>query len=168
MIRRSAFTLVELVITMLVMGILTAVAAPRYFEAINRFRVEAAAKRVAADLNLARKCAMTKGGVAQGEWVSFYAANDNYKLHNDPDLDRPGDEYWVHLQETAYSVDLISVTFTNEDGATDNQTIKFDMYGCAKSGSPAKRVVTGQIVVGSGPVQRTIFINKATGEANIL
>ena len=43
------------------------------------------------------------------------------------------------------------------------------------AGSPTKNTVpehgqiqTGQIVVGSGPVQRTIFINKATGEANIL
>ncbi len=62
----------------------------RYFQALNSMRVEAAAKRIAADLNLARQNAMTKGGVAQGEWVSFYPANDNYKLHGDPDLDRPG------------------------------------------------------------------------------
>ncbi len=47
-INRNAFTLIEVVTVMLSMGIMIALAAPQYFDAVARFRVEAAAKRIAA------------------------------------------------------------------------------------------------------------------------
>ena len=164
---RTGMTLIELVIAMLVMGILTAVSAPRYVSAIKSFRLEAAAKRIAADLNLARKNAMAKGGGAQGEWVSFYPSTHCYKLHGDPDLDRPGQEYWVYLQETTYPVDLVSATFTNQNALTSNQTVKYDMYGCARSGNPQVRLALGQIVVASAGEQRIVTIDPTTGEASV-
>src|SRR3954451_23186913 len=54
--RRSstAFTLFELMIVILIIWIAAAVAVPRYASSVGRYRAEFAAKRVAADLNLAR------------------------------------------------------------------------------------------------------------------
>ena len=167
---RKAITLIELVIVLMVMGIMAAVAVPRYIHAMHGFRVEAAAKRIAADLNLARQNAMTKGGAASGEWVKFYVFTDRYQLLNDPDLDRPSSEYWVDLRETGYPVDLVSVTITNTN-SFPSDTIKYDMYGCAKTGWPPlfpdARLATGQIVIASGSEQRTVLINAATGEASV-
>ena len=168
---RTGFTLVELTIALLIMGILAAVAAPRYIQATARFRCEAAAKRIAADLNLVRECGNSKGGVSGGEWVTFDASLDNYRLWNDPDIDRPTNEYWVHLQKTAYPVDLVSATFTNVNGYTDLFTIKYDMHGCAKSGWPPifpdAPLTSGQIVVQSGSEQRTVVISPVTGKASV-
>ena len=167
----SGFTLVEVAIVMLIMSILAAVAAPRYLEATARFRVDAAAKRIAADLNFVRAEANSKGAGVQPEWVSFYPSSDNYHLWFDSDIDRPGNEYWVNLAETAYPVDLVSATFTNKNGYTSNTTIKYDLYGCAKSGSPPfppdAPLVTGQIVVASGGQQRTVVISPVTGKASV-
>jgi prepilin-type N-terminal cleavage/methylation domain-containing protein len=170
--RPAGFTLVELAITVLIMGILAAVAAPRYQEATNRFRVAAAAKRIAADLNLTRENANSNGVGADGEWVTFNSGADNYRLWNDPDIDHPGSEYWVHLQKTAYPVDLVHAKFTNQNGYTDWLTIKYDMYGRAKSGLPPfipdAYLTSGQIVVQAGAAQRTVVINAVTGEASVL
>jgi prepilin-type N-terminal cleavage/methylation domain-containing protein len=167
----SGYTLIEVAIVMLVMSILAAVAAPRYLEATNRFRVEAAAKRIAADLNLVRENANSKGGTADGEWVTFDDNQDNYRLWSNPDIDRPGSEYWVHLQKTAYPVDLVHAKFTNANGYTSWSTLKYDMHGCAKSGSPPgfpdAPLTSGQIVVQSGSEQRTVVISPVTGKASV-
>ncbi len=168
--QRLGFTLIELTIVLLVMGILAAIAVPRYLQTISRFRVEAAAKRVASDLNLARQNAMSTGGMSDSEWIEFTVNEEKYKLFGDFDLDRPSEEYEVKLSKTPYPARLFSAEFTNELGYVSS-CIKFDMYGSARTGPApaydAARVVNGQIVVQSGGEQRTIVINPATGEASI-
>ena len=122
-------------------------------------------------LNLARANANSKGGVASGEWVSFYPLSDYYELNGDPDIDHPEDEYRIYLAKTAYPVDLVSATFTNENGYTSNTTIKYDMYGRANSGSPPSspdaHLTSGQIVVASAGQQRTVVISPVTGKARV-
>ena len=57
----SGFTLVDLIITTLIIGILAAVATPRFFGKMGALQLEAAAKHVAADLRYARQLAKTNG-----------------------------------------------------------------------------------------------------------
>ena len=52
---RSGFTLIELVMVLAIIGLITAIAAPRYAASLARYRAESAARRVAADLALARR-----------------------------------------------------------------------------------------------------------------
>jgi len=165
--RRHGFTLIELSIVMLVMGILAAAATPRYFESISRWRVEAAARRIAADLNHVRNRAKMKGPFEE-EWVHFYPATEEYELVDDPDPDRKDNEYWVDLSKTAYPVDLVSVQFTNSVGFTSNIRVKFDLFGKARVGaSPIAPLTSGQIIVASGNQQRSVIIDPVTGEAGV-
>jgi len=166
--KKTGFTLIELVICLMIMGILAAVAAPKYITSINRFRAEAAARRIAADLNHVRNRAIMKGPT-QEEWVEFYTNTEEYELLDDPDLDRPSEEYWVRFADTPYPVDIVSCEFTNTEGYTSNNRIKFNLYGRAVcgvgDGNPP--ISSGQIIVASGDEQRTVVIDPDTGISSV-
>ncbi len=59
--RRSAFTLLELCIVVAVVGILAAVAAPRFSQAADRYRAQSALQRLDSDLQLAMTTARARG-----------------------------------------------------------------------------------------------------------
>ncbi len=164
---RAGFSLIELVVVMLIMGIMASVAAPRYFDSFANTRAEAAAKRIAADLNLVRARAIMKGPQEE-ESVDFFPATEQMHLVDVPDPDDPREPYWIDLS-VIYSADLVSATFTNELGFTSNQTIKFNLYGQPRVGnSPQVAPLTsGQIVVASGRQQRTVVIDPVTGKASL-
>ena len=114
------FTLVELVIVLFIFSILATAAAPTYRDALGRFRADATAKRIAADLEMARRQAKRSSA---DQTVEFYVAEDRYVFPNMADLDHPGQDYEVHVDDRAYGAILVSVDF---NGASD---VTFNMYG---------------------------------------
>jgi type II secretory pathway pseudopilin PulG len=158
----------ELVIVVLIIGILSAVAVPRFTDSLCRFRVEAAARRIAADVNLARQQARNS---ESEQWVLFYPSSDYYKLYNDPHPDHPAQEYVIKLTKTAYPVYLVSAVFENTNGYKDYWRLRFDSYGSPQCGAPPTvpyaPLVSGTVVVQSGNAQRTVVINPVTGKASV-
>src|SRR6478735_8296484 len=88
--RVSAFSIFELVIVCLIMSILGAVAAPTFFDSLLFHRVESAARRVKADLELARTQARL---TSASQSVTF--TGSVYTLSNTKSLDKPGSVYSV-------------------------------------------------------------------------
>ena len=151
--RRRGLTMIELTVVVLIIGIITAVAAPRFAEAMVRYRADAAAKRVAADLNFARRIAKTSG---KSQAVTFSLITNSYGLPGVTDLNHSSRTYSVDLTETGYPATLVSVSFGKSGMDT---MVTFDRYGRPDAG--------GSVVVQSGSEQRTINLDAMTGKASI-
>jgi type II secretory pathway pseudopilin PulG len=119
---RHAHTVVELVIVILVMSIMAAVATPTFLDSLLFHRVESAARRLKADLELASHNARLTSATQS---ISF--AGSTYTLSGAKSLDNPHEDYVVDLGAPPYELSDVSPNF---DG---NQTVSFDGYGVPSS-----------------------------------
>lgn len=147
-----AFTLLELVLVLSIVGVLSAIAVPRFQRSIVKARADAAANRIAADLRLARARAIQKS-TTQSVVFTRAAGNDAYGLPGVPGLANPSAAYRVSLSGEPYLASFVSVT------AGGDQTLIYDGFGVPDSAAT--------IVVQAGEFQRTITVDATTGEAVI-
>lgn len=148
--RHRSFTLIDLVMALAVIAIVAAIATPRYANALTRYRAEAAARRVAADLDLARKTAKSS---SSSRTVEFDAADDSYAIANVRELDTAGTMYRVELQDPPYQAQIASIDFGGDAQLT------FDGFGIPDSG--------GFVIVQAGDYQYTIVVDPETGAAQV-
>ena len=149
--QRAGFTLAEMMITVLIIGIMAAVAAPKYADSLSRFRVEAAAKRVAADLKFARSEAES-GSVSRT--VQFNTPGlDRYTLVGVQDINHANQGYQIDLSGAPYFSFIVSADF---GGDAD---VIFNGYSIPDSG--------GTVVVESGGHQATISVDADSGKIKV-
>jgi prepilin-type N-terminal cleavage/methylation domain-containing protein len=147
---RSGFSLFELLIAMSVMGIIAAVAVPRYANSVGRYRAESAARRVAADLTLAQAKARAASSV---QFVNFNKAAGSYTIAGVADLDHPKSLYTVNLAGEPYHV---TIGYADFGGTPQAQ---FDMFGNAAFG--------GSVTVNSGSYSSTVLLIKQDGTVSV-
>ncbi len=143
--KRNGFTLIELVIVTMIIGILSAVAAPRFAESLTIYRVEAAARQLRSDLAEARLRAKMKSA---SQVVQFDAAAESYTLTGVPDIDHPSQDYQILL------VSRFQAAIVSADCGGD-ALLSFDGYGMPDS--------SAQIVLQCGAHQRTVLVAAETG-----
>ncbi|MFN7613934.1 MAG: Tfp pilus assembly protein FimT/FimU, partial [Phycisphaerae bacterium] len=73
MSRHRAFSMIELVIVLVIVGVTAAIAVPRYVNSVQRTKVDGAARRIAADIERLRDRAR-----AQGREQRMYLATAGY------------------------------------------------------------------------------------------
>lgn len=134
----------------MLLGVLAGVAAPRYQSAITSIELEAAAKRLAADLRAARSLALT---TSTSRGINFAVMGNAYQTLDDathtpiPDPDRPDQDLLVWFGGGTSRVALTSADFA---GATQ---VSFDFRGDADA--------AGQVTLASGGAVVTITVNEA-------
>jgi type II secretory pathway pseudopilin PulG len=144
-----AFSIFELVVVLLIMSILTAVAAPAFFDSLLFHRVESAARRVKADLELARTRARLTSATQS---ITF--ANSGYSLSNTASLDNPNAVYTVDLTKQPFALNSATANFSNAP------IVSFDGYGTPSSG--------GTVVLTAKSHQCTVQLNGTTGGVTII
>ncbi len=147
---RGAFTLIELVVVLLIMATLAAIAIPRYANATTRYRAETAARRIVADLALARSSASMYSSTVT---VNFDVSSNTLSMPGVSHMDKASLDYLVDFNKRPYRADLIWADF----GGTP--AVSFDGYGMPDSG--------GTIVVRVGEVEKTVTLDPSTGEATV-
>lgn len=143
---RRAFSLAELLVIVIIIGIIAAIAVPRFGKAIGRFRVDGAAQRVALDLSLARNNAVDN---STSQTVTFNLSNHSYQLVGMSSPDNPAAAYIIQLSNEPYRA---MITYADFAGSLN---LVFDRYGV-----PA---AAGSVRVSVGREVRRIQIGADTG-----
>ena len=141
---KNAFTLLEVALVLIILGILSAIAVPRYGNFVAGQRADAAARRITTDLAFAQRHARV---TSQSQTVSFYPTVDVYRFMGMPDPDNSGSDYAVQLAKEPYQASIVSADF---GGDAD---LVFDGYGALDSG--------GTVVIRVGNYQRTITVDSS-------
>lgn len=142
---RHGFTLIELVIVTMIIGIVSVVAAPRFSEALSMYRVEAAARQLRSDLEKARMHAKT---TSANRLVQFDVDGDSYTVPGMPDIDHPSQDYRI-LVESRFCVKIVSA-----DCGGDAE-LSFSGFGSPDSNAT--------IVLQAGSHQMTVLVDGNTG-----
>ena len=151
----AGVTLVDLVITVLIVGILAAVAAPRFAASAAAMRTEAVARRIAADLNYARRMAIL---TSRETSVTFTLSPARYAMTGVTNPDRPAEAYQVTLSDLDAGASLASASF---NGTT---TGSYNAYGRPLvSGSALTSGSVAGSVVGA---RRSVVVYVTSGEAS--
>lgn len=147
---RRGFSLIELTLVTVIVGIVAAMAVPRYADALARYRADAAAQRIVVNLERAQTLAQSS---SRDVTVWFRVNLEILEI-----TDRAGTydgelEYQTQLGEDPYHCDLLSADFGG------NHYLVFDGYGQPNSGGTATLEVGG--------LTRTITLDPDTGKASI-
>ncbi len=149
--QHPAFTFLELLCVLIVLGIIAAMAVPRYANAIAQNRASAAARRITTDLALAQRHAKFTGTQQK---VHFDPALDKYYIEGMSDPDHPSLLYQVFVGDEPYNTAIVSADF---DGDSD---IIFDEFGLTGSG--------GTIVIQIGDYRKELTVAQQTGRVTVL
>jgi prepilin-type N-terminal cleavage/methylation domain-containing protein len=148
----AAFSMIEMVVVLFIMGIMAAVALPRFSGTLENQRVDGAARRIASDLEQAARAAAASSSSSS---IEYYvgAKNNYYLMTGRPDPDHPSQTYAVRLNRLYDGVVLEKVDFAGKSQIT------FNGFGVPASG--------GDIIVRSGTTQRRISLDAATGKVTV-
>lgn len=142
----TAFTLVEMLLVLVLIGMVSSLVVPRYANVIAQQQVDATARRIIMDLERARTDARFSSTARE---VNFFPVDNYYVIPNTPDPDHPmTTEYRVDVDQEPYLANLVSAQFGGD------ANVLFDGYGEPDSG--------GTVVVQVGKYLRTITFNGGT------
>lgn len=128
-----AFSLLELTLVIVIIGIVSAMVIPRFGNSITRHSADGAARRIAADLRLARRHAMMTSANQ-----TFRTESTGYVLVGMTHPDHPTQAYRVVLEQDCHGAAWVSV---NAGGDAD---LVFNMYGVPDSAATFVIQVAGQ------------------------
>lgn len=164
MSRKNGFTLIEIVIVIILIGILAAAIGPRILHLQDSFKVEAAAEQIANHIRLAQSRAIAQH-ITHG--IGFDTTNHLYSVYDQAgnaiknplnpgknliiDFDSPGSQYYdSHLKDVEFSA------ATNFGG---NKYVTFTPLGKPTEG--------GSVVITKGSSTRYIGVAAETGAVSI-
>ena len=133
------------------LALLAAIAAPRYASALANYHVDAAARRIAADLAYVQAQSRATG---KSQTITFTPAGLKYQVTGVAGLDNRASGFMVDLSAEPYSVTGLTAKF-----GTNKTQVTFDQYGTPDNG--------GTMTVNVGVTAKTITLDAGTGKVTV-
>ena len=108
---KKGFTLIELTVTLAILGIISTIAIPSFFSWLPRHRLQTSVRHIYDDMNMARSRAVkTNADIG----VAFNTSNENYRIFIDTDKDQTFDagETVISTGTLENGIDITNSTFT--------------------------------------------------------
>lgn len=154
---RRGMSLIELTMSVMVLGILAAIAVPIYSNSLLKYRSEVAAQRIVQDLNQAQQLARLSNS---NQTIIFNTATNSYTISGLASLNRPGAVYTVPLNQEPYSVVITSLVNAAQPTLQVNPlTLTFDRFGTPDQGI--------SLVVRAGDSSKQIVVAPVTGRTSV-
>lgn len=147
---RSAFTLVELLMVIAITIIVSSIAVPRFSNASNRYKLDAGARKLANDLELAQQEAM-----ASSSSRTFTFATAGYTVTRIDSAGKTVVVRTVQLDRDPYGITKLTPAIT----VANSKPLKFDGFGKPNGG--------GTIEVVSRNDKRVVTLSSITGKATV-
>ena len=155
--KKSGVTLAEITISVMVIGILAATAAPIYSKSLLNYRVEVAAQRIAQDIAQTQRVARQNNSA---QTITFTLSEHSYTISGISSLDRVSAPYKVSVDQAPYRVGMTSlVTAALPATQLSSVAIAFDRFGMPDQGI--------SVSISAGTFQRRVDVAPISGKVSI-
>jgi Tfp pilus assembly protein FimT len=148
--QRIGMTLLELTIVIFVLSVMTAIGAIRYVSALETFRVQRSAERIAADIDAARQAARSRN---QAITIAFNIGTQSYSISGLVNPDQRSAGFTAVPNDNVLATQILSANFGGD------ANLQFNNFGFPDSG--------GLVTLRSGAAQQTVTIAAGTGAVSI-
>jgi len=162
--RTRGFTLAEMIVVLIVLGIISAIAIPRFSQ--NVVQLSAQADQVARDVRYAQTLSMTRGGAlgSQGCYCIFFTATGYQFRSNANSYATPCTSAVVHPATGSSAAIVLAGTAVSTANLTGNY-LEFDTKGQPTSLTVATTNGTITLTGTGGP--RTVVVSPVTGRTAV-
>ena len=155
--KKSGITLVEITLSVMILGILAAAAAPSYSKSLLKYRVEVASQRIAQDIAQAQRVARQNN---LSQTITFTLSNHSYAISGISSMDRASAPYKVSINEAPYKVEITSlVSEAQPTTQLSSIAIAFDRFGMPDQGI--------SVSISAGTFQRRVDVAPTSGRVSI-
>jgi prepilin-type N-terminal cleavage/methylation domain-containing protein len=150
-------TLIELTMSVMILGILAAIATPLYSDSILRYRVDVATRQIQQDI--VQSCTLARQ-TNTSRTIVFNAVTESYSISGISSLDRVSAPYTVALNQSPFRVVISSlVNAAQPTTQLTNLTLGFDRFGMPDKGM--------SMIVSVGTYQKRINVAPVSGRVTV-
>ena len=154
---RGGASLLELTVTVLILGIVAAIASPTYSSSLHNYRTEVASQRILQDIEQARRVARQTNS---SRTITFSTSSQSYTIAGLGSLDRVGQSYEIPLSGAPYHSRLLFLATSAQPSVSlSSVAVVFDRFGMPNQGV--------RLRVGSGAVEKRIDVAPVSGRVSV-